>query len=140
MRRHLWSCFERRQISMFPYRKLRHLTVKSVDEVPLYCVCRMPELPNTRRIECSGCKRWYHTDSCISVPHLSSNNTWYYNRCIRVVFFFSSLICNTAQLVYVYSCIYILYCSLCTDIILKLLTNWLAITMPYSKWGPKFSR
>ena len=37
-------------------------TVKSVDEVRVYCVCRMPELPNTRWIECSDCKRWY-------IPH-----------------------------------------------------------------------
>ena len=62
-------------------------TVKSVDEVPVYCVCRMPELPNTRWIECSGCKRWYHTESCINVPHtaLSSNTTWYCNRRIWCV-------------------------------------------------------
>ena len=51
MRCHLWSCFERRQISMFLYSKLRwatESTVKSVDEVPIYCICRMPELPNIR--------------------------------------------------------------------------------------------
>ena len=87
MRRHLWSCFERRQISMFPYSKLRQATestVKSVDEVPVYCVCRIPELPNTHWIECSGCKRWYHTESCINVPStvLSTNTSWYCNRCI----------------------------------------------------------
>ena len=43
-------------------------------------------------------------------------------------FFFS--MCNTAQLIPI---IYILSrsCSLCIDIILKLLTKLLAITMPY---------
>ena len=50
-------------------------------------------------------------------------------------FFFSMCndvfsMCNTAQLIPI---IYILSqsCSLCIDIILKLLTNLLAITMPY---------
>ena len=78
MHHHLWSCFERGQISMFPYSKLRRATestVKSVDEVPVYCVCRMPELPNTHWIEYSGCKRWYHTEPCVNVPStaLSTN-------------------------------------------------------------------
>ena len=121
MRHHLWSCFERRQISMFPYSKLRRATestVKSVDEVPVYCICRMPEPPNTRWIECSGCKRWYHTESCVNVPSIAlstnTSTTDLYTKCVFC----------TAQLVYVYSCIYILSwsCTLCTDIIFKLLT------------------
>ena len=35
---------------MFPYNKLRatELTVKSIEEVLVYCICRMPELPNAR--------------------------------------------------------------------------------------------
>ena len=48
---------------MFPYNKLRRateLTVKSVEEVPVYCICRMPELPNTKWIECSKWKKWFH--------------------------------------------------------------------------------
>ena len=54
---------------------------------------------------------------------------------VETVFFFSMCndvfsMCNTAQLIPI---IYILSqsCSLCIDIILKLLTNLLAITMPY---------
>ena len=133
MHHHLWSCFERRQISMFPYSKLiwaTESTVKSVDEVPVYCICRMPELPNTSWIKCSGCKRWYHTDSCINVPRtaLSSNTTWYCNRCS--VF----LMCNSAQLVYVYSCLYVYFIMVMLTLyrnILKLLTNLFAITIPY---------
>ena len=44
------NCFdlERRKMSFFPYSKLRRATestVKSV-EVPVYCICRMPELAN----------------------------------------------------------------------------------------------
>ena len=118
---------------MFPYSKLiwaTESTVKSVDEVPVYRICRMPELPNTSWIECSGCKSWYHIDSCINVPctALSSNTSWYCNRCS--VF----LMCNSAQLVYVYSCLYVYFIMVMLTLyrnILKLLTNLFAITIPY---------
>ena len=41
MRRHLWSCFERRQISMFPYiqeTEMGHRIDCEVSEVPAYSV------------------------------------------------------------------------------------------------------
>ena len=41
MRRHLWNCFERRNMSLFPYSKLRRATestIKSVEEVPVRCI------------------------------------------------------------------------------------------------------
>ena len=91
---------------MFSYSKLRRATestVKSVDEVSVYCICRMPELPNTCWIQYSGCKRWYHTESYMVLQQI------------------------TAQLVYVYLS---WSCSLSTDTILKFLTNLLAITIP----------
>ena len=68
MCQHLWRCFQNRELSMFPYSKLRRATessVKAVEEVHVYCVCRMPELPNTNWIECFGCKNWYHRDTCL---------------------------------------------------------------------------
>ena len=44
MQHHLWKCFENRKINKFPYNKLQwatELTVKLVEEVPVYCICRM---------------------------------------------------------------------------------------------------
>ena len=86
MRHHLWKCFENRKINMFPYNKLRRateLTVKSVEEVPIYCICRMPELPNTKWIECSRCKKWFHTETCICVPPkaLVASTRWFCSMC-----------------------------------------------------------
>ena len=48
MRVHL-QCFECQQMSMFPIMKRRRsgAKVKSVEKVPIYCVFRMPELPNS---------------------------------------------------------------------------------------------
>ena len=87
MRQHLWRCFQNRELSMFPYSKLRRATessVKAVEDVRVYCVCRMPELPNTKWIECSGCKNWYHRDTCVCVPPtaLITNIPWFCSKCV----------------------------------------------------------
>ena len=47
MSRHLWSCFERRQISMFLYRKLRRATESTVKSV---------KSQYTPFLECQSCK------------------------------------------------------------------------------------
>ena len=46
MRAHLIKCLERQVMSMFPIMRQRRTgsKVKSVEDVPIYCVCRMPEL------------------------------------------------------------------------------------------------
>lgn len=87
MRQHLWRCFQNRKLSMFPYSKLRRATessVKAVEEVHVFCICRMPELPNTKWIECSGCKNWYHRDTCVCVPPtaLITNIPWFCIKCM----------------------------------------------------------
>ena len=69
MRSHLMHCFEQQQMSMFPIRKRRriHSKVKTTENIPIYCVCRMPQLPNTNWVECSRCKEWYHSDTCVQL-------------------------------------------------------------------------
>ena len=86
MRQHLYKCFERRKMEMFPYSKLRRATessIKLAEGVPIYCECRMPELPDTKWIECCACKNWYHTDTCIHVSPAAfrSNAHWLCNNC-----------------------------------------------------------
>ena len=79
MRAHLLQCLERQQ--MFPVMKKRRTgsRVKSVEEIPVYCVCRMPDLPNSKWIECSSRKEWYHSDTCIKVAakYLATNTMWH---------------------------------------------------------------
>ena len=57
--------------------------VKIVEEMPIYCVCRMPELPDSNWIECSSCKEWYHSDTCVKVPPkcLATNVLWHCAEC-----------------------------------------------------------
>ena len=89
MRRHLWNCFRKKRIEMFPFTKLRRATLSSVraeEELKVYCFCRMPELANSTRnwIECSSCKNWYHTDTCVTVsPAALQNKTpWLCSNCV----------------------------------------------------------
>ena len=70
MRSHLTMCLERGQMTMFPFKKLRKVekVVKTMEKVRIYCSCHMPDLPNTKWIECTKCKEWYHATSCVVVP------------------------------------------------------------------------
>ena len=48
------------------------LTIKPVEKVSVYCVCEMPESPNTKcyPIACSGRKKWPHTEMyLLGTPH-----------------------------------------------------------------------
>ena len=74
MRQHFWRCFQNRKLSMFPYSKLQQATessVKAVEEVCVHCICtcRMPEVPNTKWTESSGCKNWYHRYTYLCTTH-----------------------------------------------------------------------
>ena len=87
MRSHLLHCLESQEMTMFPTRKERRrhteLKVKSTDTYAIYCICRMPKLPNDRWIKCTSCKEWYHSDYCVSVSEeeLSSKTAWYCHKC-----------------------------------------------------------
>ena len=62
---HLATCLENKK---FPTnRTWRVDTVKALEQVPMYCVCRMPYIVDVPMVECSVCKEWYHS-VCVSVP------------------------------------------------------------------------
>ena len=86
MRKHLYKSFQMKTMTLFPLKKERRnkeLKVKTEEEILVYCHCRMPELPNTRWVQCSHCENWFHIDSCISVPPeaLQPKNNWFCNSC-----------------------------------------------------------
>ena len=69
-------------MEMFPHKKVRRAAtskIKSVQDIKIYCVCRMPELPNTSWIERTSCGEWYHMQTCVSVrpsAHIKSTD-WF---------------------------------------------------------------
>ena len=70
MRDHLITAFKRNQLLPFPSstRKRRGRQVIQMEELPVFCVCRMPD-DGRLMIECSTCKKWYH-NNCV---HISKN-------------------------------------------------------------------
>ena len=83
MRKHLYECLNKGELTMFPLvRRSRRSHVKSFVFIQLYCTCRMPELRG-EMLECSGCKQWYHVD-CVSVPKVALEDSkipWFCPQC-----------------------------------------------------------
>ena len=62
---------------MFPVKKQRaplKKVVKSVDTIPVFCKCRMPENTEIDIVQCSNCAEWYHV-VCVDVPEQALNDT-----------------------------------------------------------------
>lgn len=70
MRSHLTSCFEERNISMFPMKRRRLCSTRTlkIDTIQLYCLCRMPEFSSSKWVQCSSCNGWFHAGTCVKVP------------------------------------------------------------------------
>ena len=81
MRKHLHKCFEKRLLTPFPVKKQRvPKKVTSMDTIPVYCNCRIPEDDNM--VQCSQYgNEWFHVP-CADVPKAAlddSNEAWYCN-------------------------------------------------------------
>ena len=84
MREHFRKCLEQGYITMFPLSRMRRTTkIKTIEPIRVYCKCRMPELPQTKWIECSSCKEWYHADTCVQVKP-KYFNPWFCPYCKKV--------------------------------------------------------
>ena len=61
MRRHLYDCFRSGRLTSFPVLKSRRAVskIKYTESFPVYCTCRMIELPSR---ECTNCLEWFHVD------------------------------------------------------------------------------
>ena len=80
------QCFESGKMSMFPFKKIRRQStkVKAVMDVPLYCSCRMPEMPDIGMIMCSQCRAWFHIDTCVTIPQqaMKRGERWLCTYCV----------------------------------------------------------
>ena len=90
MRKHLYQCFEKRKMGMFPVaqkRRPKKSRVKSIQQVPVFCSCRMPEIGECM-IECTNCKQWYHV-SCVNActTVLNCSASWFCKSCLQFVCF-----------------------------------------------------
>lgn len=85
MRTHLRSCVLARKLKVFPHKAISASgCFRSIEKVPVFCLCRMPEIDRLPVIECSICQEWFHIDVCIKVPanSLKKNVEWFCNCCV----------------------------------------------------------
>lgn len=70
MRRHLISCLEKNNITPFPKKNKRRLSLVGREltgyNVPLYCTCRMPGEDKEKMRKCTGCQELFHVE-CVYV-------------------------------------------------------------------------
>ena len=85
MRTHLRSCLLARKLNVFSHRVISASGgFRSVEKLPVFCLCRMPEIDGFPMIECSICQEWFHIDVCIKVPanSLKKDVQWFCNHCV----------------------------------------------------------
>ena len=74
MRRHLYQCLEKGELSEFPAsKKPRRCTssIKSIKTIQVYCMCRLPWDKDINLYgslaQCDGCRNWFH-QKCMNIP------------------------------------------------------------------------
>lgn len=68
MRGHLLSCLKNQHLTPFPAsERTVWKKVYETTNVPLYCICRLPNNGEEKMVECGKCKEWFHK-TCLSVP------------------------------------------------------------------------
>jgi len=82
IRNHLAKCLEECQLSRFPVLCERESGgVRHVQEIGIFCVCRLPEAGDMA--ECESCKEWFH-QHCLDIPNEVFSNsrlTWVCKAC-----------------------------------------------------------
>ena len=76
------GCLEDKVFRHFPAKKKSiKKSTKKVENVKLFCACRMPE--DGKMICCDACQEWFH-DKCVAIPKEALNTEqfkWYCKDC-----------------------------------------------------------
>ena len=82
MRNHLVLCLEAGEIVPFPKKKkfvnLSPRPTNHLLKIPIYCMCRLPDVYDTEMIQCDECAGWYHF-KCVSMADRDFN----YWKCLQ---------------------------------------------------------
>ncbi len=70
MRNHLRESLERGSLLPFPISRLGRVKDRAIRflhaEIPIFCLCRMPEFFSKEMVACSKCKKWrFHLEICV---------------------------------------------------------------------------
>ena len=84
MREHLVHCLTRQHFLPFP-KSVKHNSLhrpnRPVQEIMLYCTCRMPEAYDEKMICCDSCNSWFHF-SCIDLHYSKNPAIWKCFKCM----------------------------------------------------------
>lgn len=89
LRKHLVDCFQKQRMSIFRYTRTRRNAskVKAMEHIPVYCLCRMPELESSsaKWIQCSNCCEWFHCGKCVDVSpiFMDTSMVWKCSKCSK---------------------------------------------------------
>ena len=59
MRDHLYKCFEKQKIEMFPHEAKQTPAMKCHYVVSVYCIC-LKHIPGAPMVYCGKCDNWFH--------------------------------------------------------------------------------
>ena len=79
---HLLKSINNQKLTRFPTQGKRKQQKPSIQRIPIYCVCRLPD-DGIEMILCSQCAKWYHT-SCVKVARKFIENSelkWICDKC-----------------------------------------------------------
>ncbi len=81
MRSHLIKCLEGQKMTPFPSR-FRRPSHPKIEEVRVYCKCRLPDNGEEDMAACDNCNEWYHL-TCGNIPAevFSSETLWLCHMC-----------------------------------------------------------
>ena len=71
IRKHLSQCLVNCCLTPFPVigkRSTSPIVYLDIVSVDLFCICRMPEFPGDRMVECERCHRWFH-QHCLEIKN-----------------------------------------------------------------------
>ena len=82
LRLHLIECLEMKEMTPFPSQS-RRPSDPLIEEVRVYCTCRLPDGGEEEMAACDKCNEWYHS-SCENIPagvFVNSKRSWLCSRC-----------------------------------------------------------
>ena len=85
---HLLTCFDNGVLKPFPLKKKRRCPfgskVRKSINVPVYCICRMPNDRSMPMIKCDNCKTWLH-QGCEDIDVEYVNGKWMCSMCTELL-------------------------------------------------------
>ena len=86
MRKHLYDCLSKGVMTPFPKMssKLEHLPRPTCVErkLKVYCLCKMPEVADSKMISCDICNHWFHY-SCVNLQFDEDPKYWECPLCLQ---------------------------------------------------------